>query len=173
MGLSALLFLLICVACSEDAVHLPTGSLQSGIKIRTAAFGTQGTTTALPAEKQISNLQAYLFSGKALVRSFTDLSVGSDSICRIDADNETGKLYFLANIDAEVRAEIYEQMQLRKGSREQLVENIKHKIHDRLEKDFDPVPLIEGRVKSNYGIYKKVYRDGKEIDRSNPDDLFD
>ena len=56
-------------------------------------------------------------------------------------------------------------MQLRKGSREQLVENIKHKIHDRLEKDFDPVPLIEGRVKSNYGIYKKVYRDGKEIDQ--------
>lgn len=46
-------------------------------------------------------------------------------------------------------------MQLRKGSREQLVENIKHKIHDRLEKDFDPVPLIEGRVKSNYGIYKR------------------
>lgn len=110
MGLSALLFLLFCVACSEDAVHLPAGSLQSGIKIRTAAFGTQGTTTELPAEKQISNLQAYLFSGKALVRSFTDLSVGSDSICRIDADNETGKLYFLANIDAEVRAGIYEQM---------------------------------------------------------------
>ena len=106
MGLSALLFLLFCVACSEDAVHLPTGSLQSGIKIRTAAFGTQGTTTELPAEKQISNLQAYLFSGKALVRSFTDLSVGSDSICRIDADNETGKLYFLANIDADPDLEV-------------------------------------------------------------------
>lgn len=110
MGLSALLFLLFCVACSEDAVHLPTGSLQSGIKIRTAAFGTQGTTTELPTEKQISNLQAYLFSGKALVRSFTDLSVGSDSICRIDADNETGKLYFLANTTSDVREQIYEQM---------------------------------------------------------------
>ena len=68
-------------------------------------------------------------------------------------------------LDPYAYAEIDEQMQLRKGSREQLVENIKHKIHDRLEKDFDPVPLIEGRVKSNYGIYKKVYRDGKEIDQ--------
>lgn len=58
-------------------------------------------------------------------------------------------------LDPYAYAEIDEQMQLRKGSREQLVENIKHKIHDRLEKDFDPVPLIEGRVKSNYGIYKK------------------
>lgn len=58
-------------------------------------------------------------------------------------------------LDPYAYAEIDEQMQLRKGSREQLVENIKHKIHDRLEKDFDPVPLIEGRVKSNYGIYKR------------------
>lgn len=110
MGLSALLFLLLCVACSEEAAHLPADSLQSGIKIRTAAFGTPGTATELPAEKQIANLQAYLFSGKALVRSFTDLTIGSDSICRIDTDNETGKLYFLANIDSEVRAGIYEQM---------------------------------------------------------------
>ena len=68
-------------------------------------------------------------------------------------------------LDPYAYAEIDEQMKLRKGSREQLVENIKHKIHDRLEKDFDPVPQIEGRVKSNYGIYKKVYRDGKEIDQ--------
>lgn len=57
------------------------------------------------------------------------------------------------------------QMALRKESREALVESIKQKIHDRLAKYFDPVPTIEGRVKSNYGIYKKVYRDGKEIDQ--------
>ena len=55
------------------------------------------------------------------------------------------------------------------GSKKRLTVNnlfgLSSKIHDRLEKDFDPVPLIEGRVKSNCGIYKKVYRDGKEIDQ--------
>lgn len=62
--------------------------------------------------------------------------------------------------------EIEEQMKLRKDDRERLVETIKSKIKSRLEKEnFDPVPEIEGRVKSNYGIYKKVYRDGKDIDQ--------
>lgn len=61
--------------------------------------------------------------------------------------------------------EIEKQMNLRKGSRDQLVEDLKEKIKERLEKDIHPMPVIEGRVKSNYGIYKKVYRDGKEIDQ--------
>ncbi len=61
--------------------------------------------------------------------------------------------------------EIEKQMNLRKGSRDQLVEDLKEKIKERLEKDIHPLPVIEGRVKSNYGIYKKVYRDGKEIDQ--------
>ncbi|MBQ9869370.1 MAG: bifunctional (p)ppGpp synthetase/guanosine-3',5'-bis(diphosphate) 3'-pyrophosphohydrolase [Ruminococcus sp.] len=61
--------------------------------------------------------------------------------------------------------EIEKQMNLRKGSRDQLVEDLKEKIKERLEKDIHPLPAIEGRVKSNYGIYKKVYRDGKEIDQ--------
>lgn len=61
--------------------------------------------------------------------------------------------------------EIEKQMDLRKGSREQLVQDLKEKIKERLEKDIQPAPVIEGRVKSNYGIYKKVYRDGKEIDQ--------
>lgn len=61
--------------------------------------------------------------------------------------------------------EIEKQMNLRKGSRDQLVEDLKEKIRERLEKDIHPTPAIEGRVKSNYGIYKKVYRDGKEIDQ--------
>lgn len=46
-------------------------------------------------------------------------------------------------------------MQLRKGSREQLVENIKHKIHDRLEKDFDPVPLSRVELKAIMVFIKK------------------
>ena len=61
--------------------------------------------------------------------------------------------------------DIEEQMAMRKDAREQLVETIKTHIHKRLESDFDPVPQIDGRVKSNYGIYKKVYRDGKDIDQ--------
>lgn len=68
-------------------------------------------------------------------------------------------------LDPYAYEEIEKQMALRKDAREQLVENIKASIYERLEKDFDPVPQIDGRVKSNYGIYKKVYRDGKDIDQ--------
>lgn len=68
-------------------------------------------------------------------------------------------------LDPYAYEEIDQQMHLRTDSREKFVENIKEKIAKRLAEDFDPVPLIEGRVKSNYGIYKKVYRDGKEIEQ--------
>ncbi|MGN0633869.1 MAG: RelA/SpoT family protein [Oscillospiraceae bacterium] len=69
-------------------------------------------------------------------------------------------------LDPYAYMEIEEQMKLRKDDREQLVEKIKNRIHERLEKEnFKPVPQIDGRVKSNYGIYKKVYRDGKDIDQ--------
>ncbi|MGN0594975.1 MAG: RelA/SpoT family protein [Hominimerdicola sp.] len=68
-------------------------------------------------------------------------------------------------LDPYAYEEIEDQMRLRSGSRDQLVEDIKKRIADRLAKDFDPLPQIDGRVKSNYGIYKKVYRDGKEIDQ--------
>ena len=61
--------------------------------------------------------------------------------------------------------EIEKQMALRKDARENLVREIVQTIKERLAKDFDPVPCVEGRVKSNYGIYKKVFRDGKEIDQ--------
>ena len=61
--------------------------------------------------------------------------------------------------------EIEKQMALRKDAREKLVRDLVAAIRERLSKDFDPVPCVEGRVKSNYGIYKKVYRDGKEIDQ--------
>lgn len=69
------------------------------------------------------------------------------------------------NLDPFAYEEIEQQMNMRKDAREMFVEKIKDKIRDRLKEDFDPVPLVEGRVKSNYGIYKKVYRDGKEIDQ--------
>lgn len=68
-------------------------------------------------------------------------------------------------LDPYAYEEIDKQMAMRKEAREELVDSIKQSIHERLSKDFDPVPQIDGRVKSNYGIYKKVYRDGKEIDQ--------
>lgn len=68
-------------------------------------------------------------------------------------------------LDPYAYEEIDKQMAMRKEAREELVDSIKQSIHERLSKDFDSVPQIDGRVKSNYGIYKKVYRDGKEIDQ--------
>lgn len=68
-------------------------------------------------------------------------------------------------LDPYAYEEIDRQMNMRKESREKFVETIKEKIRNRLAEDFDPVPQVDGRVKSNYGIYKKVYRDGKEIEQ--------
>lgn len=61
--------------------------------------------------------------------------------------------------------EIEKLMELRKSDRAKLIEKIKERITERLSHDFSDMPTIEGRVKSNYGIYKKVYRDGKEFDQ--------
>ncbi len=62
--------------------------------------------------------------------------------------------------------EIDEQMKLRRDDRESFVAKIKERILQRLQNEnFKPLPQIEGRVKSNYGIYKKVFRDGKDIDQ--------
>lgn len=69
-------------------------------------------------------------------------------------------------LDPYAYKEIEEQMKLRRDDREALIEKIKARIAERLKKEgFDPEPHIDGRVKSNYGIYKKVYRDGKDIDQ--------
>ncbi len=69
-------------------------------------------------------------------------------------------------LDPYAYMEIEEQMKLRRNDREELVEKIKSRITERLNKEgFNPPPHIDGRVKSNYGIYKKVFRDGKDIDQ--------
>lgn len=69
-------------------------------------------------------------------------------------------------LDPYAYMEIEEQMKLRRADRELLVETIKTKIHDRLEREnFTPMPQIDGRVKSTYGIYKKTYKEGKDIDQ--------
>lgn len=68
-------------------------------------------------------------------------------------------------LDPFAHEDIEQQMNMRKESREQLVESIKNRITERLSKEYDPAPAISGRVKSNYGIYKKVYRDGKDLEQ--------
>ncbi|MGN0660415.1 MAG: RelA/SpoT family protein [Oscillospiraceae bacterium] len=59
--------------------------------------------------------------------------------------------------------EIERMLDNRKEEREAFIESIKSRIADRL-KDMTPPPVIEGRVKSLYGIYKKVYIVGKSFD---------
>lgn len=59
--------------------------------------------------------------------------------------------------------EIEEQLELKKADREKFIEEIKARIARRL-KDFGVEPHIEGRVKSIYGIYRKIYMMGKSFE---------
>lgn len=61
--------------------------------------------------------------------------------------------------------EIERLIDTRKEARIRIIDDIMEKIRERLAQDFGKLPTIEGRVKSNYGIYKKIYRDGKEFDQ--------
>ncbi len=67
-------------------------------------------------------------------------------------------------LDPFAYAEIEQLLEKSKHDREEFIESIKSRIKARLAKDFDPVPTVEGRVKSAYGIYKKVYEQGKTFD---------
>lgn len=60
--------------------------------------------------------------------------------------------------------EIEEMLDTTKDEREDFIKSIKARITERLSHDFNPVPTVEGRVKSAYGIYKKVYEQGKTFD---------
>ena len=59
--------------------------------------------------------------------------------------------------------EIENALKIREADRVALIENIKEKISSRLTFLPSP-PIISGRVKSRYGIYKKVYLTGKSFD---------
>ncbi len=67
-------------------------------------------------------------------------------------------------LDPYAYAEIEQLLEKSKREREEFIETIKTRIKRRLAADFDPVPTVEGRVKSAYGIYKKVYEQGKTFD---------
>ena len=61
--------------------------------------------------------------------------------------------------------EIEQQMKIRSDERESFIESIKAQIHQRFkENDFSCVPVLMGRVKSVYGIYRKAFVQGKGID---------
>ena len=70
----------------------------------------------------------------------------------------------LRHLDPVAYAEIEDMLNRRKEEREALLESIKSRILQRLESlNFNV--HIEGRVKSIYGIYRKIYIQGKEFDQ--------
>lgn len=60
--------------------------------------------------------------------------------------------------------EVEQMLEKSKSEREEFIESIKARLKKRLAVDFDPMPTIEGRVKSAYGIYRKVYEHGRLFD---------
>ncbi len=67
-------------------------------------------------------------------------------------------------LDPYAYKEIDQMLEKTKSEREDFIEIIKEKLRARLKEDFNPMPTIEGRVKSIYGIYKKVYEQGRLFD---------
>lgn len=59
--------------------------------------------------------------------------------------------------------EIENMLDVHKEQRENFIDTIKGRITERIS-DIQPPPVIEGRVKSIYSIYKKVYVNGKNFD---------
>lgn len=60
-------------------------------------------------------------------------------------------------------AEIERTLEIRKDQRVAFIDSIRERISERLA-DIKPHPQIDGRVKSLFGIYKKVYMDGRSLD---------
>lgn len=68
-------------------------------------------------------------------------------------------------LDPYAYAEIEHQMKIRSDERQQFIESIKDQIKLRfVENEFTCVPVLMGRVKSVYGIYRKSFLQGKGID---------
>ena len=69
----------------------------------------------------------------------------------------------LKYLDPVALKEIEDTLQLKDFNRKFFIPSIIERIKDRLE-DYDMEPHIEGRVKSLYGIYRKVYMAGRDFD---------
>lgn len=68
-------------------------------------------------------------------------------------------------LDPYAYSEIENTLRIRSDNREAFIESIKRQIAVRFaEEDFTRSPQIDGRVKSVYGIYKKAFMQGKDLD---------
>ncbi|MDD6344937.1 MAG: bifunctional (p)ppGpp synthetase/guanosine-3',5'-bis(diphosphate) 3'-pyrophosphohydrolase [Oscillospiraceae bacterium] len=71
----------------------------------------------------------------------------------------------LRYLDPYAYAEIEQILEFKKESREEFIQSIKDKIAERFRNEtFEREPVIEGRVKSIYSIYKKVFINKRSID---------
>ncbi len=69
-------------------------------------------------------------------------------------------------LDPYAYSEIEQMLRIRSDEREAFIQSIKKQISERFrEASFERPPLVEGRVKSIYGIYKKAFIQGKSIDQ--------
>ncbi|MBR7039035.1 MAG: bifunctional (p)ppGpp synthetase/guanosine-3',5'-bis(diphosphate) 3'-pyrophosphohydrolase [Oscillospiraceae bacterium] len=69
-------------------------------------------------------------------------------------------------LDPYAYSEIEQQMGIKREEREQFIASLKRAISERLRSEhFEKEPSIEGRVKSIYGMYKKVFVQHKDIDQ--------
>lgn len=72
-------------------------------------------------------------------------------------------------LDPYAYSDIEHILEIGKNAREEFINTIKDRVAGRLEQaSFSSPPQIDGRVKSIYGIYKKVY-----IDHRNIDEIYD
>ncbi len=69
-------------------------------------------------------------------------------------------------LDPYAYAEIEQQMSIKREEREKFIQSIIALVRERLRGEhFEKEPQIEGRVKSIYGMYKKVFVQHKDIDQ--------
>ena len=66
-------------------------------------------------------------------------------------------------LDPVAYKEIEDQLDMTKGQREQFIRDVQARILERFD-EFGLHPHIEGRVKSIYGIYRKIYVKGKSFE---------
>lgn len=74
-------------------------------------------------------------------------------------------------LDPYAYSEIEHILEIKKDERDKFIANIKERISERIASSpvtFEKPPQIDGRVKSIYGIYKKIY-----INRKSIDEVFD
>ena len=69
----------------------------------------------------------------------------------------------LRYLDPVAYKEIEDQLNMTKGQREQFIRDVQARILERFD-EFGLHPHIEGRVKSIYGIYRKIYVKGKSFE---------